>query len=103
MTEQATKETKSIDWVKNISTELRSDDSKALRVERSGYVAFVRYDEGYHYEVLDRHYDEDEWHRKEIAQTTLMGYAARLSQHAEVVEMPDLDDVEVSLDGGESA
>ncbi len=91
---------KGIDWVRSISERLRDDESKALRVDRSGYVAFVRYDEGYHYEVVDRHYDEDEWQRKEIAQTSLLGYAARLSQNAEIVEMPDLETVDVTLEGG---
>lgn len=87
-----------LDWVKNVSTTLREDPSKALRVDRSGYIAFTRHAEGYHYEVIQRHYDDDEWSRKEISQTQLTASAARFSHQAEIVDMPDLDTVEVTLD-----
>jgi hypothetical protein len=97
---------KSLDWVRSVSGQLRDDESKALRIERSGYVAFVRHDDGYHFEVIDRHYDEEEWASRELSQTQLLGTAARFSHQAEIVEMPDLDEVAVTLDeaeGGESA
>lgn len=87
----------SLGWVESVPQRLKADKSKALRIDRSGYVAFITHGGGYSFDVMHRHYHEDDWREESIGQESLIGSAARFSSQAEIVDMPDLEDVEVVL------
>jgi hypothetical protein len=98
MTVEAESAERSIEWVKAIPDRLEDDQDKALRVDRHGYVGFIRATGYREYELAHKHYHEDEWRRDPIAKTQILGTAARFSHQADVVDMPDLEDVEVTVD-----
>jgi hypothetical protein len=89
----------SIDWGHSVAERLREDSAASLRVDRSGYVAFIRYRGRGGFRVWHRHYHEEESRTEDIDYTALMIITSRFETQAEIVEMPELDSVEVTLDG----
>lgn len=91
-------QTKDVSWVKPVPQKLMDEPGIAFRIDRDGYTAFL-YATGYNeFEVAHRHFNEDEWRREPIAKTSLLGSVARFSHCEGIVEMPNLDDVEVTRD-----
>lgn len=92
---------KDVEWVRSIPDELMDNADLAFRIDRDGYTAFL-YATGYNeFEVAHRQYHEDEWRRESVAKTSLLASVARFSHCAGLVEMPTLENVEVTRDAAE--
>jgi len=89
---------KDAELVESVPQKLMANESLAFRIDRDGYTAFL-YATGYNeFEVAHRHFNEEEWRRESIAKASLLGSVARFSHCEGIVEMPDLDNVEVTRD-----
>jgi len=84
-----------VESVKAVPHLLATNRDLAFRIDRSGYVAFIHATGHNEFELVHRHYHEDEWRHDQIAKTRVYGTVARFSHCGDVVSMPELNEVTI--------